>query len=159
MTVASVMQRMKSVLGKCFPTVRFDRIKNKEDVMLISASQQYKQAGNSIVVDVLAHIYEQLFYPAPPSHAPISSSLSSITPKTRCRPCRPPPPTRTKRRYSSPRSPATTRSSWQPTCYWSGIPIFDGRARDGATSTNMPVRCTTSSSLSFPTAPWATSPR
>lgn len=62
-TVASVMQRMKSVLGKYFPTVRFDRIKNKEDVMLISASQQYKQADNSIVVDVLAHIYEQLFYP------------------------------------------------------------------------------------------------
>mgnify|MGYP004616109933 FL=1 len=70
MTVASVMQRMKSVLGKCFPTVRFDRIKNKEDVMLISASQQYKQAGNSIVVDVLAHIYEQLFYPAPPKSRP-----------------------------------------------------------------------------------------
>ena len=69
-TVASVMQRMKSVLGKCFPTVRFDRIKNKEDVMLISASQQYKQAGNSIVVDVLAHIYEQLFYPAPPNPRP-----------------------------------------------------------------------------------------
>lgn len=70
MTVASVMQRMKSVLGKCFPTVRFDRIKNKEDVMLISASQQYKQAGNSIVVDVLAHIYERLFYPAPPKPRP-----------------------------------------------------------------------------------------
>ena len=70
MTVASVMQRMKSVLGKCFPSVRFDRIKNKEDVMLISASQQYKQAGNSIVVDVLAHIYEQLFYPAPPKPSP-----------------------------------------------------------------------------------------
>lgn len=70
MTVASVMQRMKSVLGKCFPTVLFDRIKNKEDVMLISASQQYKQAGNSIVVDVLAHIYEQLFYPAPPKPRP-----------------------------------------------------------------------------------------
>lgn len=33
--------------------------------MAISASQQYKQAGNSIVVDVLAHIYEQLFYPKP----------------------------------------------------------------------------------------------
>lgn len=37
---------------------------NPED-MAISASQQYKQAGNSIVVDVLAHIYEQLFYPKP----------------------------------------------------------------------------------------------
>lgn len=70
MTVASVMQRMKSVLGKCFPTVLFDRIKNKEDVMLISASQQYKLAGNSIVVDVLAHIYEQLFYPRTPKPRP-----------------------------------------------------------------------------------------
>ena len=29
-----------------------------------------KQAGNSIVVDVLAHIYEQLFYPAPPKPRP-----------------------------------------------------------------------------------------
>lgn len=38
--------------------------------MAISASQQYKQAGNSIVVDVLAHIYEQLFYPAPPQPRP-----------------------------------------------------------------------------------------
>ena len=32
---------------------------------VISASQQYKQAGNSIVVDVLKHIYEQLWYPEP----------------------------------------------------------------------------------------------
>ena len=37
----------------------------KADDMAVSASQQYKQAGNSIVVDVLAHIYEQLFYPTP----------------------------------------------------------------------------------------------
>ena len=42
---------------------------NPED-MAVSASQQYKQAGNSIVVDVLAHIYEQLFYPAPPKPRP-----------------------------------------------------------------------------------------
>ena len=69
MTVASVIQRRKSVLGKCPLTVLLDRIKNKED-MAISASQQYKQAGNSIVVDVLAHIYEQLFYPAPPKPRP-----------------------------------------------------------------------------------------
>jgi len=33
--------------------------KGKPEDMAISASQQYKQAGNSIVVDVLAHIYEQ----------------------------------------------------------------------------------------------------
>ena len=70
MTVDSVMQRMKSVLGKCFSTVRFDRIKNKEDVMLISASQQYKQAGNSICIDVLAYLYKNLFYPAPPKPRP-----------------------------------------------------------------------------------------
>lgn len=31
--------------------------------MAISASQQYKQAGNSIVVDVLENIFENLFYP------------------------------------------------------------------------------------------------
>ena len=37
--------------------------KGKPEDMAISASQQYKQAGNSIVVDVLAEIYEQLWYP------------------------------------------------------------------------------------------------
>ena len=44
--------------------------KGKPEDMAISASQQYKQAGNSIVVDVLTHIYEQLFYPAPPKPRP-----------------------------------------------------------------------------------------
>lgn len=44
--------------------------KDKPEDMAISASQQYKQAGNSIVVDVLAHIYEQLFYPTPPKPRP-----------------------------------------------------------------------------------------
>jgi len=37
--------------------------KNKPNEMAVSASQQYKQAGNSIVVDVLKAIYEQLWYP------------------------------------------------------------------------------------------------
>lgn len=37
--------------------------KGKPEDMAVSASQQYKQAGNSIVVDVLVHIYESLFYP------------------------------------------------------------------------------------------------
>ena len=46
------------------------KAKGKPEDMAISASQQYKQAGNSIVVDVLAHIYEQLFYPAPPKPRP-----------------------------------------------------------------------------------------
>lgn len=44
--------------------------KGKPEDMAISATQQFKQAGNSIVVDVLAHIYEQLFYPAPPKPRP-----------------------------------------------------------------------------------------
>lgn len=39
--------------------------KGKPEDMAISASQQYKQAGNSIVVDVLARIYENLWYPKP----------------------------------------------------------------------------------------------
>ena len=50
--------------------------KGKPEDMAISASQQYKQAGNSIVVDVLAHIYDQLFYPQPqPLKAPTQLSL------------------------------------------------------------------------------------
>jgi DNA-cytosine methyltransferase len=40
--------------------------KAKDDDMAISASQQYKQAGNSIVVDVLVQIYGQLWYPKEP---------------------------------------------------------------------------------------------
>ena len=40
--------------------------KQKDGDMVISASQQYKQAGNSIVVDVLKAIYEQLWYPKDP---------------------------------------------------------------------------------------------
>ncbi|HAM28342.1 MAG TPA: hypothetical protein DCP79_00270 [Prevotella sp.] len=35
----------------------------KPEDMAISASQQYKMAGNSIVVDVLENIFENLFYP------------------------------------------------------------------------------------------------
>ena len=40
--------------------------KGKPEDMAVSASQQYKQAGNSIVVDVLTAIYEQLWYPKQP---------------------------------------------------------------------------------------------
>lgn len=42
--------------------------KRKENEMAISACQQYKQAGNSIVVDVLTAIYEQLWYPKREPH-------------------------------------------------------------------------------------------
>lgn len=37
--------------------------KGKPEDMAVSASQQYKQAGNSIVVDVLLGIIENVFYP------------------------------------------------------------------------------------------------
>lgn len=53
-TFAQVKQRIKGWMGK-----------GKDDEMVISASQQYKMAGNSIVVDVLAAIYRQLWYPKP----------------------------------------------------------------------------------------------
>jgi len=39
--------------------------KQPDYTMAISASQQYKQAGNSIVVDVLRDIYESLWFPKP----------------------------------------------------------------------------------------------
>ena len=46
------------------------RGKGKPEDMAISASQQYKQAGNSICIDVLAYLYQNLFYPAPPKPRP-----------------------------------------------------------------------------------------
>lgn len=44
--------------------------KGKPEDMAISASQQYKQAGNSICIDVLVYLYQNLFYPAPPKPRP-----------------------------------------------------------------------------------------
>lgn len=44
--------------------------KGKPEDMAISATQQYKQAGNSICIDVLAYLYQNLFYPAPPKPRP-----------------------------------------------------------------------------------------
>lgn len=43
--------------------------------MAISPTQQYRQAGNSIVVDVLAHLYRQLWYPKPVAAEPVQMSL------------------------------------------------------------------------------------
>ena len=39
--------------------------KGKPEDMAVSASQQNKQAGNSICIDVLAYLYQNLFYPTP----------------------------------------------------------------------------------------------
>lgn len=67
--VINTMQSTNAEVAAIAPPI--DHIaKGKPEDMAISASQQYKQAGNSIVVDVLAHIYEQLFYPAPPQPRP-----------------------------------------------------------------------------------------
>lgn len=55
--------------------------KGKPEDMAISASQQYKQAGNSIVVDVLAHIYEQLFYPRSTQASPRQAAHSLRRPR------------------------------------------------------------------------------
>lgn len=65
--VISTMQSSNAQAAERLPDWKS---KGKPEDMAISASQQYKQAGNSIVVDVLAHIYEQLFYPAPPKPRP-----------------------------------------------------------------------------------------
>lgn len=61
----NVISTMQSSNAKAAERVPDWKGKGKPEDMAISASQQYKQAGNSIVVDVLAHIYEQLFYPKP----------------------------------------------------------------------------------------------
>lgn len=53
-TNAQAAERMPGTEGKGKPTD-----------MAVSVSQQYKQAGNSIVVDVLKAIYAQLWYPKP----------------------------------------------------------------------------------------------
>ena len=62
-----VIGTMQSTVGEAKQRMMCYDGKGKDDVdMVISASQQYKQAGNSIVVDVLAAIYEQLWYPKQP---------------------------------------------------------------------------------------------
>ncbi len=49
--------------------------------MVVSPSQQYKQAGNSIVVDVLAAIYEQLWYPKWPEAEKQMSLFADLFPE------------------------------------------------------------------------------
>lgn len=68
--VINTMQSTNAEVAAITPPPIDHIAKGKPEDMAISASQQYKQAGNSIVVDVLAHIYEQLFYPAPPKPRP-----------------------------------------------------------------------------------------
>ena len=58
-----VIKTMQSSNARAAEIVPEHKGKGKPEDMVISASQQYKMAGNSIVVDVLAAIYEQLWFP------------------------------------------------------------------------------------------------
>ena len=60
--VINVMQSTNAQAAERMPGTK---VKGKPTDMAVSVSQQYKQAGNSIVVDVLKAIYEQLWYPKP----------------------------------------------------------------------------------------------
>lgn len=61
--VISTMQSSNAQAAERLPDWKS---KGKPEDMAISASQQYKQAGNSICIDVLAYLYQNLFYPVPP---------------------------------------------------------------------------------------------
>ena len=69
-TNAQAAERMPGTEGKGEPTD-----------MAVSVSQQYKQAGNSIVVDVLKAIYEQLWYPKPPKPQAQLSLFDALFPE------------------------------------------------------------------------------
>ena len=62
----NVIRTMQSTNAQASAILPSWKAKGKPEEMAISASQQYKQAGNSIVVDVLSYIYEQLWYPSQP---------------------------------------------------------------------------------------------
>lgn len=58
-----VIRTMQSTNAQAEKRIAGFKPKGKKDEMAVSATQQFIQAGNSIVVDVLAYIYEQLWYP------------------------------------------------------------------------------------------------
>lgn len=60
-TIDKMQSTVKEVTEKLGDISKRTRAR-KDDDMVISDSQQYKQAGNSIVVDVLEQIYEKLWY-------------------------------------------------------------------------------------------------
>lgn len=61
--VINVMQSTNAQAAERMPGTEG---KGKTTEMAVSVSQQYKQAGNSICVDVLKYVYSQLWYPQPP---------------------------------------------------------------------------------------------
>lgn len=58
-----VIRTMQSTNDQAAERIANYKGKGKPEDMAVSASQQYKQAGNSIVVDVLTAVYQQLWYP------------------------------------------------------------------------------------------------
>lgn len=58
-----VIRTMQSTNAQAEKRIVGFKPNGKKDEMAVSATQQFIQAGNSIVVDVLAYIYEQLWYP------------------------------------------------------------------------------------------------
>ena len=58
-----VIRTMQSTNAQAAERVPDYKGKGKAEDMFISSSQQYKQAGNSICVDVLTAVYQQLWYP------------------------------------------------------------------------------------------------
>ena len=62
----NVIRTMQSTKAQASAILPGWKVKGKPEEMAVSVSQQYKQAGNSIVVDVLSYIYEQLWYPSQP---------------------------------------------------------------------------------------------
>lgn len=77
-----VIRTMQSTNAQASAILPDWKAKGKPEEMAISASQQYKQAGNSIVVDVLACIYEQLWYPSQPdkSHEQLTLFPEQVLP-------------------------------------------------------------------------------
>ena len=59
----NVIQTMQSTNAQAAERIANYKGKGKPEDMAVSASQQYKQAGNSICVDVLTAVYQQLWYP------------------------------------------------------------------------------------------------
>lgn len=76
-----VIRTMQSTNAQAAERVPGYKGKGKADDMAVSASQQYKQAGNSIVVDVLAAIYQQLWYPKEPKREAQTSFFADFFPE------------------------------------------------------------------------------
>lgn len=76
-----VIRTMQSTNTQAAERVAGYKSKGKPEDMAVSASQQYKQAGNSIVVDVLAAIYQQLWYPKEPKREAQTSFFADFFPE------------------------------------------------------------------------------